>query len=77
MYNNFFSNDEVVFYSSLLDLSEKIQKYARNDYDRKRIAKNGKTKYMKYFNSTIVADYIISNSFNYKHKKNKFMWSDK
>ena len=77
MYNNFFSNDEVIFYSSLIDLSEKIQKYARNDYDRKRIAKNGKTKYMKYFNSTIVADYIISNTFNYKYNKNKFVWSDK
>ena len=77
MYNNFFSNKEVIFYSSLLDLSEKIQKYARDDYDRKRIAKNGKEKYMKYFNSTIVADYIINNTFNLKYKKNKFMWSNK
>jgi len=77
MYNNFFSNKEVIFYSSLLDLSEKIQKYARDDYERKKIAKNGKDKYMKYFNSTIVADYIINNTFNLKYKKNKFMWSNK
>ncbi len=77
MYNNFFSNNEVIFYSSLLDLSEKIQKYARNDSDRKKIAKNGKEKYMKYFNSTVVADYIINNTFNFKYNKNKFMWSNK
>jgi len=77
MYSNFFSNDEVIFYSSLLNLSEKIQKYARNDSDRKRIAKKGKSKYMKYFNSTIVADYIISNTFEMKQIKNKFMWANK
>ena len=74
MYNNFFSEKEVIFYSSLHDLSEKIQKYARNDSDRKKIAKNGKKKYMKYFNSTIVADYIIKNTFNKSYKKNKFLW---
>tara|TARA_Y100000590_G_scaffold313725_1_gene354640 strand:- start:574 stop:2718 length:2145 start_codon:yes stop_codon:yes gene_type:complete len=77
MYNNFFSEKEVIFYSSLHDLSEKIQKYARNDSDRKKIAKNGKKKYMKYFNSTIVADYIINNTFDLKFDKNKFMWSNK
>ena len=41
------------------------------------IAKNGKEKYMKYFNSTVVADYIINNTFNFKYNKNKFMWSNK
>ena len=39
MYNNFFSNKEVIFYSILLDLSDKIQKYARNDFDRKKLQK--------------------------------------
>ena len=47
-------NKEVIFYSGLSNLSENIQKFARDDKERKRIAKNGKTKYMKYFNSTIV-----------------------
>ncbi len=77
MYNNFFSDKEVIFYSSLFDLSDKIQKYARNDFDRKKIAKSGKAKYMKYFNSTVVADYIINNTFNFKYNKNKFVWSNK
>ena len=68
---------EVIFYSTMSNLSEKIQKFARDDDVRKKIAKKGKIKYMKYFNSTIVADYIISNTFDIKNKKNKFLWANK
>ena len=71
------NNNEIIFYSSLSNLSEKIQKYARDDASRKKIAKMGKTKYMKYFNSTVVADYIINNTFDINHKKNKYMWCSK
>ena len=77
MYNNFFSNDEVVFYSNLSNLSEKIQRFARDERSRKIIAKKGKQKYMKYFNSTTVAEYIINNTFDIKYKKDKYLWSDK
>jgi len=76
-YNNFFDNDEVIFYSNLSNLSEEIQKYARDDKQRKSIAKKGKMKYMKFFNSTLVADYIIKKTFDITHKKNKFLWEDK
>jgi len=76
-YNNFFKNDEIIFYKNLVDLSEKIQKYARDDKSRRKIAKKGKEKYMKYFNSTLVADYIISQTFGIKNKKNEFMWTKK
>ena len=34
-------------------------------------------KYMKYFNSTVVADYIINNTFDIPYKKNKYMWENK
>ena len=44
---------------------------------RKTIAKKGKKKYMKYFNSTVVADYIIKNTFARAYKKNQFMWENK
>ena len=77
LYNNFFSNDEVIFYNNISNLSEKIQKYARDDFLRKKIAKKGKLKYMKYFNSTVVADYIINNTFNKSYKKNKYLWENK
>tara|TARA_B100000686_G_C16793110_1_gene980209 strand:+ start:340 stop:2487 length:2148 start_codon:yes stop_codon:yes gene_type:complete len=76
-YNNFFSNDEVVFYSSISNLSEKIQKFAKDDKKRIKIARNGKRKYMRYFNSTIVADYIIKNTFNINYRKNTFLWENK
>ena len=73
-FGNFFNKDEVIFYTSISGLSEEIQKYAKDDYLRKKIARKGKIKYMKYFNSTIVADYIIKNTFNVNYKKNKYMW---
>jgi glycosyltransferase involved in cell wall biosynthesis len=76
-YNNFFDDDEVIFYSTINSLSDKIQKFARDDFERKKIAKKGKNKYMKYFNSTLVAEYIIKNTFNVSYKNNKFMWENK
>ena len=33
-------------------------------------------KYMKFFNSTIVADYIINNTFEYDYKKNTYLWEN-
>ena len=76
-YNNFFSDKEVIFYSNINNLSEEIQKFAKDDFQRKKIAKMGKEKYMKYFNSTIVADYIIKNTFDIPYKKSTFMWEGK
>ncbi len=75
-YNNFFSDDEIIFYNNVSNLSEKIQKFANDDYLRKKIAKKGKAKYMKFFNSTIVADYIINNTFEYSYKKNTYLWEN-
>ena len=77
LYNNFFKKNEIIFYSDISDLSEKIQKYAKDDKQRKEIAKKGKLKYMKYFNSTVVAEYIINKTFNNKNKKNKYIWENK
>jgi glycosyltransferase involved in cell wall biosynthesis len=76
-YNNFFNNNEVIFYNNLSQLSEQIQKFARDDTTRRKIARNGKKKYMKFFNSTIVANFIIKNTFNIDYPKNKFMWENK
>tara|TARA_Y100001960_G_scaffold313645_1_gene376901 strand:- start:881 stop:1465 length:585 start_codon:yes stop_codon:yes gene_type:complete len=72
-FRNFFNGNEVVFYSNLNDLSEKIHKYKKNTQERKNIARNGKKMYFKFFNSTIVADYILSKTFSYT-SKNKFLW---
>jgi len=74
LYSNFFNEDEIIFYKDINALSEKIQKYAKDDFLRKKIAKKGKAKYMKYFNSTKVAEYIINNTFSVKYHKNKYLW---
>ena len=74
LYRDFFNNKEMVFYSNLNDLAEKIQKISKDEKLRKLIAKKGKDKYMKYFNSSIVADYIINKTFDIKNKNNKFIW---
>ena len=76
-YDNFFDKSEVIFYKNLSHLSELIQKYAKDDFLRKKIAKRGKAKYMKYFNSTVVADYIINKTFSLPYKKNKYLWESK
>ena len=65
----FFSNDEVIFYKSMNDLSNKINFYKKNKKIRNQIAKKGKLKYLKHFNSTKIAEYIINKTMDYKSKK--------
>ena len=73
-YRDFFTNNEMVFYKNLSDLSEKISKISGDDKLRKKIGKKGKEKYMKYFNSTKVADFIINKTLEIK-TNNKYLWS--
>ena len=35
MYQDFFTKDEMIFYSDVSDLSEKIKKYKRDDFPQK------------------------------------------
>jgi len=72
-YRDFFKDNEMVFYKNVSDLSEKILKISRDEKLRKSIAKNGKNKYMKYFNSNLVAEFIINKSLNINGKK-KYFW---
>jgi len=72
-YNDFFNNKEMIFYKNIDDLSEKILKISRDDKLRKQIGQNGKKKYLKYFNSTLVAEFIINKTLNINNKK-KFFW---
>ena len=72
-YSDFFNNDEMVFYKNTSDLSEKIIKISNDEKLRKKIAKNGKLKYMRYFNSTQVAEFIINKTMGLNNRK-KFFW---
>ena len=75
-YKDFFTEKEMVFYSNIYDLSEKISKISRDEKLRKSIGKKGKDKYTKYFNSNLVADFIINKTFEINNKK-KYLWHDK
>ena len=57
--SDFFNKDEIVFYSNINDLSDKIKFYSRNDKLRRIIAKKGKTKYFKLFNESKITKYMI------------------
>ena len=72
--NELFSNNEAVFYKDINDLAEKILKYKKDNSKRKKISKNGKIKYMKYYNSNIVSQYIIDKTFDFKSKRN-YIWT--
>ena len=67
--NDFFSNDEVIFYKNISDLSEKINFYKHNNNKRNTIAKKGKEKYFRLFNNRIISDYICAKIFESKPKK--------
>ncbi len=60
--NDFFNKQEIVFYSNLDDLADKILYYKKNDSIRKKIAHNGKKKYFKLFNETKISKYILDKS---------------
>ncbi len=74
-YRDFFNDNEMVFYKNVDDLSDKITKISQNEKLRRKIASNGRNKYLKYFNSTLVADYIIKKTFELKDK-GKFYWDN-
>ena len=72
-YSDFFSKKEIVTYKNLKDLTSKIKYYLKNDKKRKLIARNGKKKYLKEFNSEKISKFIILKTLNIK-SKDKFLW---
>ena len=68
---SFFNKNEIVTYKNISDLSEKLIKYSYDNKKRIEIAKNGRSKYFKYFNSKEIADYIINKTFE---KKKQYYW---
>ena len=64
--NKIFSNNEIVFYDSIEDLSEKIKFYKKNDKQRLKIAKNGQKKYFKLFNEKKTSEYLLNKTLGKK-----------
>ena len=57
--NDFFNRNEIVFYTDINDLADKIKFYSENDVSRKKIAQNGKKKYFSLFNEKDTTKYFI------------------
>ncbi len=74
-FKNFLNNKEIVTYKNINDLANKIIKFNNNDRLRKKIAKRGREKYHKFFNSKIIAEYIINKTLSIKTKK--YFWETK
>ena len=72
-FNDFFSDNEMIFYNNINDLKEKIMKYKKDKKKRIQIAKNGKFKYFKYFNSDIVSNYVLTRTIG-NDSKQKYIW---
>ena len=73
--SNFFNKNEVIFYSNLQDLAEKINRFKGDDKLRMKVAKNGRKKYFELFECQKVSDYIISKSFNRETSK-RLKWME-
>lgn len=71
--NDFFSDNEVVFYKNINELSNLIIELKNNDNKRRKIGKNGRIMYNNYFNSTKVAKYIFEKTLDLKLSE-KYFW---
>ena len=65
-FNDFFSNNEMIFYKNKDDLINKMMKYKKDSKIGRKIAEKGSKKYHKFFNSSVVAKYIIDKTFDFK-----------
>ena len=65
--NDIFTKNEIIFYDSIKDLSEKIKFYKKKDSLRRKIASNGKKKYFKCFNELKTTKYFIETSLGLKN----------
>ena len=71
--SDFLPKNCFIDYLDIDDLSYKLNKYKRDEVHRKKIAKKGREFYLNYINSTIVADFILSKTLDFK-SKNNFVW---
>ena len=58
-FSDFFSSDEMGFYSDVGDLLNQLEKINGDINKINKISRNGKKRYFSIFNNSIVSDYII------------------
>ena len=64
---------DAVYFDDHDDLSDYIKYYSKNDSLRSKIAFNGKEKYFKIFENTLVTKYMVEKILDYKIS-NKLSW---
>jgi len=74
-FQELFTKNELVFYKNENDLISKILDLKDDISTINEISKNGRNKYFKIFNNLIIADSIISKTFNIKPKF-KYAWKE-
>ncbi len=62
-YDQYFSDDEFVFYSTIDELTQKVRRLLQEPAERQAIAKAGRERYHALFNEQIVARYITEVAF--------------
>ena len=67
-FSDFFNKNEIVEYSSMEELNNKINFYKINTKERQKIAENGKKKYFDLFNSKRITKYIVDKTLGVKTK---------
>ena len=72
-YQELFSDKEMVFYKNEKDLIEKISVLKKDINKINQISKNGREKYFRIFDNSIISDSIISKVFE-KTPKYKYAW---
>lgn len=69
-YQDFFNNDEIIFYKNISDLNKKILYFKSKPKLLKKIASNGCDKAHKIFNNKLISDFIVNKSMGIKINKN-------
>ena len=73
-YSDFFTQNEVLFYTNEKDLVKKIINLKDKSNLLKKMAKRGKEKYFKLFSNLHVSQFLIDKTFNLKNKY-KYKWN--
>jgi Glycosyl transferases group 1 len=72
-YDTLFTEEEMVFYSSVDELFAKLNRLLEEPEYRKRIARKGRARYHELFNERIVASYLVDVAFE-RLDPNRYPW---
>ena len=72
-YHDFFQDDEIITYKNENDLISKLLNIKNNKNQLIKRSRNAKKSYFKYFENTIIAEFIIFKIYKIK-RKYRYIW---